>query len=221
MRNINIAIINYECGNIHSARKAFELALTELDISGNVTVTNEPETILKADKLVLPGVGAFSECFNKLKSVKGLSESITERVHDHGAPILGICIGLQLLADKGFENIESKGLGWISGQVENLCPDDKNLKIPHMGWNEVNFKRDDGRFSDLNGEDFYFVHSYAALKSKNQSSLTEHRDTFVSSVYKNNIFAVQFHPEKSYFFSFRFLKGEHKVEVLWCLILSI
>ena len=208
MRNINIAIINYECGNIHSARKAFELALTELDISGSVTVTNEPETIFKADKLVLPGVGAFSECFKKLKSVKGLSESITERVHDHGTPILGICIGLQLLADKGFENIESKGLGWISGQVENLCPDDKNLKIPHMGWNEVNFKRGDGRFSDLNGEDFYFVHSYYfnAKDTDNILATTNYNKPFPSALIKNNIIGTQFHPEKSQRSGVEFIK---------------
>ena len=200
MRNINIAIINYECGNIHSARKAFELALTELDISGSVTVTNEPETILKADKLVLPGVGAFSECFNKLKSVKGLSESITERVHDHGAPILGICIGLQLLADKGFENIESKGLGWISGQVENLCPDDKNLKIPHMGWNKVRQEKDHPIWNGIEDNSFfYFVHSYYVKPTNdlNVLSLTDYDISFASSVYDKNIVAVQFHPEKS------------------------
>ena len=124
MSNIDIAIINYECGNIHSARKAFELALSELQISGSVSVTNEPEIIFSADRLVLPGVGAFSECFNKLKSINGLRESITERVHDHGTPILGICIGMQLMANKGYENIESEGLGWISGNVENLYPED-------------------------------------------------------------------------------------------------
>ena len=163
MSNIDIAIINYECGNIHSARKAFELALSELQISGSVTVTNEPEIIFSADRLVLPGVGAFAECFNKLKSINGLRESITERVHDHGTPILGICIGMQLMANKGYENIESEGLGWISGNVENLYPEDKSLKIPHMGWNEVNFKKDNGNFSDLNGENFYFVHSYLSL----------------------------------------------------------
>ena len=208
MRNINIAIINYECGNIHSARKAFELALNELNISGSVTVTNEPEIIFRADKLVLPGVGAFAECFNKLTSIKGLKESISERVHDHGIPILGICVGLQLMADKGFENIESKGLGWVPGSVENLYPDDKNLKIPHMGWNEVNFKRDDGKFSDLNGEDFYFVHSYYFKpKDKNNiESFSNYGDDFVSAVSKNNVYGVQFHPEKSHRFGLQLLK---------------
>ena len=200
MRNINIAIINYECGNIHSARKAFELALTELDISGSVTVTNEPETIFKADKLVLPGVGAFSECFNKLKSVKGLSESITERVHDHGAPILGICIGLQLLADKGFENIESKGLGWISGQVENLCPDDKNLKIPHMGWNEIEVVREAPILQDIpDGTHFYFVHSYHVVPDEPGVTAlrSDYHQPFCAMIWYKNLFATQFHPEKS------------------------
>ena len=199
MSNIDIAIINYECGNIHSARKAFELALSELQISGSVTVTNEPEIIFSADRLVLPGVGAFSECFNKLKSINGLRESITERVHDHGTPILGICIGMQLMANKGYENIESEGLGWISGNVENLYPEDKSLKIPHMGWNEVNFEKDNGNFSDLNGENFYFVHSYYfnASNSDNILATTNYNQPFPSALIKNNIIGTQFHPEKS------------------------
>ncbi|MDC0247145.1 imidazole glycerol phosphate synthase subunit HisH [OCS116 cluster bacterium] len=208
MRNINIAIINYECGNIHSARKAFELALNELNISGSVTVTNEPEIIFKADKIVLPGVGAFAECFSKLISKKGLKDSISERVHDHGIPILGICVGLQLMADKGFENIESKGLGWVSGSVENLYPDDKNLKIPHMGWNEVNFKRDDGNFSDLNGEDFYFVHSYYfnVKNTDNILATTNYNQPFPSALIKKNIIGTQFHPEKSQRSGVEFIK---------------
>ena len=194
MSNIDIAIINYECGNIHSARKAFELALTELQISGSVTVTNEPETIFSADRLVLPGVGAFAECFNKLKSINGLRESITERVHDHGTPILGICIGMQLLANKGYENIESEGLGWISGNVEYLYPEDKSLKIPHMGWNEVNFEKDNGNFSDLNGENFYFVHSYYfnASSSDNILATTNYNQPFPSALIKNNIIGTNF-----------------------------
>ena len=208
MRNIDIAIINYECGNIHSARKAFELALNELNISGSVTVTNEPEIIFRADKLVLPGVGAFAECFNKLTSIKGLKDSISERVHDHGIPILGICVGLQLMADKGFENIESKGLGWVSGSVENLYPDNKNLKIPHMGWNEVNFKRDDGEFSDLNGEDFYFVHSYYfnVKNTDNILATTNYNQPFPSALIKKNIIGTQFHPEKSQRSGVEFIK---------------
>ena len=199
MSNIDIAIINYECGNIHSARKAFELALSELQISGSVTVTNEPEIIFSADRLVLPGVGAFAECFNKLKSINGLRESITERVHDHGTPILGICIGMQLMANKGYENIESEGLGWISGNVENLYPEDKSLKIPHMGWNEVNFKKDNGNFSDLNGENFYFVHSYYfnASNSDNILATTNYSCEIVCAIERNNLFGTQFHPEKS------------------------
>ena len=199
MSNIDIAIINYECGNIHSARKAFELALSELQISGSVIVTNEPEIIFSADRLVLPGVGAFAECFNKLKSINGLRESITERVHDHGTPILGICIGMQLMANKGYENIESEGLGWISGNVENLYPEDKSLKIPHMGWNEVNFEKDNGNFSDLNGENFYFVHSYYfnASNSDNILATTNYNQPFPSALIKNNIIGTQFHPEKS------------------------
>ena len=208
MSNIDIAIINYECGNIHSARKAFELALSELQISGSVTVTNEPEIIFSADRLVLPGVGAFAECFNKLKSINGLRESITERVHDHGTPILGICIGMQLMANKGYENIESEGLGWISGNVENLYPEDKRLKIPHMGWNEVNFKKDNGNFSDLNGENFYFVHSYYfnASNSDNILATTNYNQPFPSALIKNNIIGTQFHPEKSQRSGVEFIK---------------
>ena len=208
MSNINIAIINYECGNIHSAKKAFELALSDLKTTGNVTVTNEPDIIFNADKIVLPGVGAFAECLNKLKSIKGLRESITERVHNDGIPMLGICIGLQLMADKGFENIETKGLGWIAGNVEKLCPEDKSLKIPHMGWNEVNFEKDDGNFSDLSGENFYFVHSYYfnASNSDNILATTNYNQPFPSALIKNNIIGTQFHPEKSQRSGVEFIK---------------
>ena len=107
MTDIDIAIIDYECGNIHSARKAFELALSELDISGKVIVTNDIKTISESDRLVLPGVGAFNECYKKLMSIEGLSECITNKVFKQNVPILGICVGLQLMADRGFENLET------------------------------------------------------------------------------------------------------------------
>jgi len=208
MTDIDIAIIDYECGNIHSARKAFELALSELEISGKVTVTNDIKTISKSDKLVLPGVGAFNECYKKLMSIEGLSECITNRVFKQNVPILGICVGLQLMADRGFENLETKGLGWISGQVKNLCPEDKKLKIPHMGWNEVYFKKDNNKFYDLSGENFYFVHSYYfdAGDKDNILGLTNYDQPFPSALIKGNIIGTQFHPEKSQRAGVEFIK---------------
>ena len=208
MDNIDIARIDYECGNIHSARKAFELALSELDISGKVLVTNDIKTISESDRLVLPGVGAFNECYKKLMAIKGLSDCITNRVFKEKTPILGICVGLQLMADKGFENIETNGLGWISGEVKNLCPKDKKLKIPHMGWNEVYFKKNNNKFSDLSGENFYFVHSYYfdAVNKDNILGSTNYDQPFPSVLINGNIIGTQFHPEKSQRAGVEFIK---------------
>ena len=208
MSNIDVAIINYESGNVHSASKALELALKESRLNGRISITQDPEVILKADRIVLPGVGAFSSCYKKLNSIPGLKESIVEKVFKKEAPILGICVGLQIMADKGYENEEVKGLGWIPGEVVNLKPKNKNLKIPHMGWNEIKFVKGEDYFSILNKRDFYFVHSYY-FKTKNNENIlaeTNYDKPFPSILIKENILGTQFHPEKSQKNGIEFLK---------------
>ncbi len=199
MSNINVAIINYECGNIHSASKALEFAISESNLKGKVVVTNNPDTIKNSDRLVLPGVGAFSKCYQKLNAIQGLKESIQEKVFEKGTPILGICVGLQLMADQGHENETIEGLGWIPGEVIGLNPRDKNLKIPHMGWNEIKFKKKDNYFSELENKNFYFVHSYyfKAKEDHNILAETDYGISFPSVLCKDNILGTQFHPEKS------------------------
>ena len=199
MSNISVAIINYECGNIHSASKALEFAISESNLKGKVVVTNNPDTIKKSDRLVLPGVGAFSKCYQKLNAIKGLKESIQEKVFEKGTPILGICVGLQLMADQGHENETIEGLGWIPGEVISLNPRDKNLKSPHMGWNEIKFKKNDNYFSELERKNFYFVHSYyfEAKEDNNILAETDYGVSFPSVLCKDNILGTQFHPEKS------------------------
>tara|TARA_B100001250_G_scaffold106028_1_gene89432 strand:- start:315 stop:941 length:627 start_codon:yes stop_codon:yes gene_type:complete len=186
-----IAVLDYGMGNIHSVTKALQKISTknEIFISGDI------QKIKSADKLVIPGVGAIKDCMNSILNL-GLDDLIKR--FSEKKPILGVCIGMQLLLQESEENEGVKCLGLIDGKLSSLKPNN-SIKVPHMGWNNVHQTFDHHIFKGIDqGSYFYFVHSYAALKSKNQSSLTEHGDTFVSSVYKNNIFAVQFHPEKSH-----------------------
>ena len=202
---MNVTIVDYNSGNISSVINSFrEVARDKV----NIEVTSDLNKIKSSDKVVLPGQGSFKSCVDALNDISGMVDTLNEFAINIKKPLLGICVGLQMFADIGYEETETKGLGWISGQVENLCPDDKNLKIPHMGWNEVNFKRDDGRFSDLNGEDFYFVHSYYfnAKDTDNILATTNYNQPFPSALIKNNIIGTQFHPEKSQRSGVEFIK---------------
>lgn len=192
-----LAIIDYGFGNIRSVHKALLVAG-----ANDVVITHDPETIKNADKLVLPGVGAYAQCMGGILGIDGLLEILEEKVLKIGTPFLGICVGMQLLADCGVEFETTKGLGWISGIVNRLEPQNHDLKIPQMGWNEVvpnNCKYFEKAW-DNQTKDVYFVHSYAYRVTNPENiaaNCTYGADTFAAAVQKDNIFGVQFHPEKS------------------------
>ena len=188
-----IVIIDYKMGNLRSVQKAFE------KIGFDALISNDKQTIQDADKLILPGVGAFKDGMKHLSDL-GLINILHKKVIEEKTPILGICLGMQLLSNKSYENGETKGLGWIDAEVVKFHFDEQNLKIPHVGWNELSLNKASNQlFQDLNDkEDFYFVHSYY-FKDNEASTIatTNYGFEFTSAVNKNNIYATQFHPEKS------------------------
>ena len=193
-----VAIIDYGLGNILSAQQSFLKVSKDNNLDASVIITNKPEDINKSTHIILPGQGAFATCMNGLLSMKDMVEQLKLEVLEHKKPFLGICVGMQLLADFSYENGKHKGLGWIKGKIRKL-PSDK-LKLPHMGWNEVNV--DNYESSLLEGEqlkDYYFVHSYYfdCKYNKNIIGTTKYGVNFASFVSKENIYGVQFHPEKS------------------------
>ena len=194
LSNNKIVIIDYNMGNLRSVEKAFE------KIGCDVTITNDPDTIRGADKIVLPGVGAFKDGMKHLNEL-GLIELLKKEVLVNKKPFLGICLGMQLLANKSYENGETNGLSWIDAEVikfDFTTKTDK-LKIPHVGWNNVLYQNENKLFKDINNNsDFYFVHSFHFKVNENIiTSITDYGFNFASSIQKDNIFAFQFHPEKS------------------------
>ena len=197
---MNTIIIDYGSGNLHSALKSFQ-KVANLNKKGDVIVTSDPQLIRSADRLVLPGVGSFNDCLNGLKSNKDLFYNLTKRVLQEGVPFLGICVGLQLLADYGHENVDNTpGLGWVGGEVKKICPQNKDTKIPHMGWNSLIFDKEHPLTKQLTSEnDMYFVHSYHfELKNINDRlAYVNYSGKITAVVSKDNICGTQFHPEKS------------------------
>ncbi len=181
-------------GNLRSVQKAFE------KVGCNAVITNNHDIIREADKIVLPGVGAFKDGMKNLEEL-GLIDILNEEVLKNKKPFLGICLGMQLIAKKSYENGETEGLGWVDAEVVkfNFSNQDKKLKIPHVGWNNVHYQNNSTLFKDvLNNSDFYFVHSYYFKTNENiVTSTTDYGFNFVSSINKDNIYACQFHPEKS------------------------
>jgi glutamine amidotransferase len=197
---VKISIIDYGSGNLHSAKKAFERAVNELGVNAEVTLTSNPEDIKNADKIVLPGVGAFGDCWQGLSSIDGMIDMLNEQVISNKKPFLGICVGMQLLAEKGFENGEFSGLGWFKdSRVEKISPSDTSLKIPHMGWNSLKVKQQNKVFDGLqNSDDVYFVHSYAMkCPAEYIVATTDYGGEVTAVIAKDNIMGFQFHPEKS------------------------
>ena len=197
------AIVDYGSGNLHSAAKAFERAARESEISTTIEVTSEPKAIAVADRIVLPGVGAFADCRRGLDRVPGLIETLNERIRRQGAPFLGICVGMQLMAERGREYEVVDGLGWIAGEVDRITPSDPTLKIPHMGWNTLSPLRahplTEGIPLGPDGLHAYFVHSYH-LKVANRADLVAEADyggPVTAIVGRENYAGAQFHPEKS------------------------
>lgn len=199
---MNIVIIDYGSGNLHSAAKAVERAGRETDVAANVIVTNELDQVRKADRIVLPGVGAFADCYQGLASLDGMIEALEEVVLRKQRPFMGICVGMQLLAQRGFEHGEHKGLGWVEGEVIALKPSGPEFKIPHMGWNELTDIADHPVMDGLGKGQYshaYFDHSYQfSLPSGTQPlALTDHGGPVVAAIGRDNIVGTQFHPEKS------------------------
>ena len=191
-------LIDYGSGNIASAAKA--LARAGESGGHSIAVTTDPDLVRKADRLVLPGVGAFADCMRGLSAVPGMVEALQERVIRQGAPFLGICVGMQLMATSGREFGLHKGLGWIEGEVVPIAPADPLLKIPHMGWNEIQIVRNHPVFAGLEpGANAYYVHSFE-MKPANLAhrlAITDYGGTVTAAIGRDNLIGTQFHPEKS------------------------
>jgi glutamine amidotransferase len=196
-----VAIIDYGSGNLRSAAKAFERAVSDAGLDAEVRVTAEPDCVLRADHIVLPGVGAFADCRRGLDAVPGMVEALRHAVLDRGRPFLGICVGMQLLADVGREHGDHQGLGWIGGEVARIAPADPTLKIPHMGWNELVLARPDHPLlaGIGDGAHAYFVHSYAFVCGEDADVLArvDYGGPITAIIGRDNIAGTQFHPEKS------------------------
>jgi imidazole glycerol-phosphate synthase subunit HisH len=200
---VSVAIIDYGSGNLHSAAKAFERAARESDTSPRIAVTSDPAAVRKADRVVLPGVGAFADCRRGLDGVAGMIEALHEAVCRNGRPFLGICVGMQLMAERGREYAVTDGMGWLRGEVCRICPKNHALKIPHMGWNTLHAHRPhpllDGIPLGPEGLHAYFVHSYQ-LQVEDPSDLVADCDyggPVTALVGRDNYAGTQFHPEKS------------------------
>lgn len=195
-----IALIDYGAGNLHSVHNALKAAGAE------VTVTADPYVVRAADRIVLPGVGSFKACAEGLRAISGMVEAMQERVHVGGAPFLGICVGMQLLAERGLEHGETPGLGWIAGEVRLIQPSDPAIKVPHMGWNDVAVLPHAAR-SIVEAGEAYFLHSYH-FKPRHHAdaiAMTDHGGGLVAAVGRDNMLGVQFHPEKSQAFGLALL----------------
>jgi glutamine amidotransferase len=200
---LSVAIIDYGSGNLHSAAKAFERAARTMENPDKIIVTRDPEIVFRADRIVLPGVGAFADCRKGLETLDGMVDAMSEAVRDKGRPFFGICVGMQLMATQGKEYVATPGLNWISGDVEKIAPRDESLKIPHMGWNTLDLVREHPVLDRLplgdKGRHAYFVHSYH-LKAANESDVVARADyggPVTAIVARDTMIGTQFHPEKS------------------------
>jgi len=200
---MSVAIVNYGSGNLHSAAKAFERVARDGGCGQEIVVTSDPAAVTGADRVVLPGVGAFADCRRGLDAIDGMVEALDEAVRKKGRPLFGICVGMQLLAERGREYEVTEGLGWIAGEVDRIVPNDPNLKIPHMGWNTLNVARAHPVLEGLSfgpqGRHAYFVHSFQ-LNVAQRADLVADADyggPVTAIVARDNIFGTQFHPEKS------------------------
>ena len=200
---MTVAIVDYGSGNLHSAAKAFERASAESGDAQPIVVTRDPKAVAGADRVVLPGVGAFADCRHGLDAIEGMVEALEDAVRAKGRPFFGICVGMQLMAERGLEYQVTEGLGWIAGEVDRIAPSDPSLKIPHMGWNTLNALRPhpllDGIAVGPTGLHAYFVHSYE-LKTANRGDLVAEADyggPITAIVGRDNMVGTQFHPEKS------------------------
>jgi glutamine amidotransferase len=200
---VSVAIVDYGSGNLHSAAKAFERAAREAGSGARIVVTSDPEEVGRADRIVLPGVGAFADCRRGLDGVPGMVDALNEVVVSRGRPFLGICVGMQLMAERGREYQVTQGLGWIAGEVDRLAPTDPGLKIPHMGWNTLGQRQPHPLLDNIplgpDGLHAYFVHSYQLVPSQHSNLIAEaeYGGSVTAVVARDNLAGTQFHPEKS------------------------
>lgn len=200
---MRIALIDYGAGNLRSAEKALVVAASGLGIAAEVQVTADPDHIASADRIVLPGDGAFADCRDNLAAIDGLEEALDEVVRERGRPFLGICVGMQLLADQGLEARPTAGLGWIGGECVAIAPQDSALKVPHMGWNTLVRHRDhvllDGLRLGEAGDHAYFLHGFHVLPRSADDVIAsaDYGGAITAVIARDNIAGVQFHPEKS------------------------
>jgi imidazole glycerol-phosphate synthase subunit HisH len=200
---MTVAIIDYGSGNLHSAAKAFERAQRDSGSIAKIEVTSDPGQVRKAERIVLPGVGAFRDCRDGLQAVSGMWETLEEEVIRRGKPFFGICVGMQLMATRGLEHTETNGFGWIAGDVKVIEPNEASLKIPHMGWNTLDAARPHALFDGITlgpqGLHAYFVHSYhMALADKAPLVATaDYGGAVTAFIARDNMAGSQFHPEKS------------------------
>jgi glutamine amidotransferase len=200
---MSVAIVDYGSGNLHSAAKAFERAARESGHDQPIIVTGNPDEVARAERIVLPGVGAFADCRRGLDAVPGMVDALEENVRKKGKPFFGICVGMQLMAERGREYQVTPGLGWISGEVDRIAPKDQSLKIPHMGWNTLNVTKQHALLNGIptgnDGLHAYFVHSFE-LRAERRDDLvaqTEYGGPLTAIVGRANMVGTQFHPEKS------------------------
>jgi glutamine amidotransferase len=194
---MNVTIVDYNSGNISSVINSFkEVAQNKI----NIEVTSDLNKIKLSDKVVLPGQGSFKSCVDALNNIEGLANTLNEFAINQKKPLLGICVGLQMFADIGYEETETKGLGWMAGKVSKIDNQDGKYKLPHIGWNQINIVKESKIFKNIeNNSHMYFVHSYEFIPSDKNviSATTDYSTNIVCSVEKENLFGTQFHPEKS------------------------
>jgi glutamine amidotransferase len=194
---MNVTIVDYQSGNISSVINSFkEVSKSKV----NLEVTSDLNKIKSSDKLILPGQGSFKSCIDNLNSINGLIEVLKEFAMKDKKPLLGICVGLQMFGDVGYEELETKGLGWVSGKVTKINNQNNKFKLPHIGWNEIEIIKESKIFKDIkNNSHMYFVHSYEFIPEDKSviSATTNYSSKIVCSIEKDNLFGTQFHPEKS------------------------
>ena len=194
---MKVTIVDYSSGNISSVVNSFKEVAQK---KATIEVTSDLEKIKASDKIVLPGQGSFKSCVDALSKISGLNDALNEFATVNKKPLLGICVGLQMFADVGYEETETKGLGWISGKVSKIDNQNGKYKLPHIGWNQINILKDSKIFKEVeNNSHMYFVHSYEFVPNDKNviSATTDYSSNIVCSVEKENIFGTQFHPEKS------------------------
>jgi len=197
---MSITVIDYGSGNLKSAAKSLETAANNINSKSKIVVSSDPKVIKQSDKIVLPGQGSFRDCYLGIKEIPELSEILNEFVLVKKKPIFGICVGMQLFAKIGYESQQTKGFGWIDAEVRKINNINKKIKLPHMGWNEIELKKDCFLFSNIkNKSHMYFIHSYEFMTNQKDCivATTDYGNSIVVSVVKENIVGTQFHPEKS------------------------